>query len=118
MRRAGAQARGLHARRLQAAGALPLPGQRARAAQRAGARRWCSSRGPRWELQALEPRGDAAPSASDPDAFVVPGPPRPLEEVERLYVRHVLARLDGRRMEAARSLGLSYPTFLRRLGEE
>jgi two-component system response regulator AtoC len=38
--------------------------------------------------------------------------------VERLYVRHVLGRLDGRRMEAARALGLSYPTFLRRLGEE
>ncbi|MCY1021815.1 sigma-54-dependent transcriptional regulator [Pyxidicoccus sp. MSG2] len=74
--------------------------------------------GPALELQALEPRGDAAPSPTDPDAFVVPGPPRPLEEVERLYVRHVLGRLDGRRMEAARALGLSYPTFLRRLGEE
>jgi two-component system response regulator AtoC len=38
--------------------------------------------------------------------------------VERLYVRHVLARLEGRRMDAARVLGISYPTFLRRLGEE
>ncbi|WP_164019401.1 sigma-54-dependent transcriptional regulator [Pyxidicoccus trucidator] len=74
--------------------------------------------GPALELQALEPRGDATPALPDPDAFMVGGPPRPLEEVERLYVRHVLSQLDGRRMEAARALGLSYPTFLRRLGEE
>jgi len=74
--------------------------------------------GPALELQALEPRGEAGPSAPDPDAFVVPGPPRPLDEVERLYVRHVLTKMDGRRMEAARILGLSYPTFLKRLGED
>ena len=75
--------------------------------------------GPALELQALEPRaGDTAAAPLDPDAFMVAGPPRPLEEVERLYVRHVLSQLDGRRMEAARALGLSYPTFLRRLGED
>ncbi len=74
--------------------------------------------GPELELSALEPLGGGGPAVTDPDAFVVAGSPRPLQEVERLYVRHVLARLDGRRMEAARVLGLSYPTFLRRLEEE
>ena len=49
---------------------------------------------------------------------VLTGPPRTMEEVERLYVRHVLGLLEGRRMDAARTLGISYPTFLRRLGEE
>ncbi|QDE91545.1 two-component system response regulator [Myxococcus xanthus] len=74
--------------------------------------------GPELELAALEPQGASGPPDVDPDAFVVSGAPRPLQDVERLYVRHVLARLDGRRMEAARVLGLSYPTFLRRLEEE
>ncbi|NVJ24003.1 MULTISPECIES: sigma-54-dependent transcriptional regulator [Myxococcus] len=73
--------------------------------------------GPALELQALEPRGPLGPSATDPDAFVVSGVPRTLDEVERLYVKHVLGRLDGRRMEAAKALGLSYPTFLRKLEE-
>jgi two-component system response regulator AtoC len=74
--------------------------------------------GPALELEALatSPRSTASPA--DPHAFVVAGPPRPLEEVERLYVRHVLNLLEGRRMDAARVLGISYPTFLRRLGEE
>ncbi|MGZ3458466.1 MAG: helix-turn-helix domain-containing protein, partial [Archangium sp.] len=41
-----------------------------------------------------------------------------LEEVERAYTRWALERLGGRRMEAAKVLGLSYPTFLKRLGED
>ncbi|MCP3101464.1 sigma-54 dependent transcriptional regulator [Myxococcus sp. K15C18031901] len=73
--------------------------------------------GPALELQALEPRGHHGPATVDPDAFVVSGPPRPVDEVERLYVKHVLGRLEGRRMEAAKVLGLSYPTFLRKLEE-
>ncbi|HEX8440869.1 sigma-54 dependent transcriptional regulator [Archangium sp.] len=74
--------------------------------------------GPMLELEALAP-GARGPSAlADPDAFVVGGPPLPLEQVEQRYVRHVLERLGGRRMDAARALGISYPTFLRRLGEE
>ncbi|MDQ3262560.1 MAG: sigma-54 dependent transcriptional regulator [Myxococcota bacterium] len=73
--------------------------------------------GPRLELEMLGPaRG--APPAIAPDAFVVSGPPQPLDSVERLYVRHVLERLGGRRMEAAKALGLSYPTFLKRLEDE
>ncbi|WP_224240844.1 sigma-54-dependent transcriptional regulator [Hyalangium gracile] len=70
------------------------------------------------ELEALATGPRNASSAPDPTAFVVSGPPRPLEEVERLYVRHVLELMEGRRMDAARVLGISYPTFLRRLGEE
>ena len=74
--------------------------------------------GPALELEALAPAAQGTSVAVDPNAFVVPGPPLPLEAVERLYVRHVLERMEGRRMDAARALGISYPTFLRRLGEE
>jgi DNA-binding NtrC family response regulator len=45
------------------------------------------------------------------------GDPIPAAEVEKRYARYVLERLGGRRSEAARVLGLSYPTFLKRLGE-
>jgi two-component system, NtrC family, response regulator AtoC len=38
-----------------------------------------------------------------------------LEAVENDYVRRVLAHHDGRRMQAAQALGVSYPTFLKRL---
>ncbi|NOK12658.1 sigma-54-dependent transcriptional regulator [Corallococcus exercitus] len=72
--------------------------------------------GPALELQSLA-KGGGMPAPVDPNAFSVSGPPRTLDEVERLYVRHVLEQLGGRRMEAARALGLSYPTFLRRLEE-
>jgi DNA-binding NtrC family response regulator len=41
-----------------------------------------------------------------------------MDELERRYARYVLERLGGRRMEAAKALGLSYPTFLKRLGED
>jgi two-component system response regulator AtoC len=75
-------------------------------------------RGPALELEALATGPKPPVATADPSAFVVTGPPRPLEEVERLYVRHVLELLEGRRMDAARALGISYPTFLRRLGEE
>jgi len=74
--------------------------------------------GPALELEALATGPRSTAPQGDPHAFVVTGPPRPLEEVERLYVRHVLELLEGRRMDAARTLGISYPTFLRRLGEE
>lgn len=45
------------------------------------------------------------------------GVPPPLEQVERLYVRQVLQHFRGHRTAAAESLGISYPTFLRRLRE-
>ena len=78
--------------------------------------------GPELELDVLQgskamPSLAAAVPNMDPETFVIAGPPRALEDVERLYTRWVLERLGGRRMEAAKVLGLSYPTFLKRLGE-
>jgi len=72
--------------------------------------------GPELELDHLE---GARPSAEEPGslAFTVSGDPIAMEELERRYARFVLARLGGRRMEAARAVGLSYPTFLKRLEE-
>ncbi|ATB31094.1 sigma-54-dependent Fis family transcriptional regulator [Melittangium boletus DSM 14713] len=66
--------------------------------------------GPELELDVLQ-GGKPMPS------LMLAGPPRALKDVERLYTRWVLERLGGRRMEAAKVLGLSYPTFLKRLGE-
>jgi two-component system response regulator AtoC len=45
------------------------------------------------------------------------GVPPPLEIVERAYVRRVLEHTGGKRMAAAQMLGISYPTFLKRLRE-
>jgi DNA-binding NtrC family response regulator len=45
------------------------------------------------------------------------GSPRPLDEVERAYLARVLAHCDGHRTAAANALGISYPTFLKRLRE-
>jgi two-component system, NtrC family, response regulator AtoC len=74
--------------------------------------------GPELELEVLQPAVPAAGGLPSLESFVLPGGPHPLEEVERAYTRWALERLGGRRMEAARALGLSYPTFLKRLGEE
>ncbi len=76
--------------------------------------------GPELELDVLEgvkPLAPVAAAVGDAGAFVLSGPPRAMEDVERAYTRWVLERLGGRRMEAAKVLGLSYPTFLKRLGE-
>jgi two-component system response regulator AtoC len=40
-----------------------------------------------------------------------------LDAVDKAYVARVLAHFEGRRMQAAQALGISYPTFLRRLRE-
>ncbi|HVU05638.1 MAG TPA: sigma-54 dependent transcriptional regulator [Polyangiaceae bacterium] len=45
------------------------------------------------------------------------GTPPPADAVEHDYVRRVLNHFGGKRMQAAQSLGMSYPTFLRRLRE-
>ncbi len=45
------------------------------------------------------------------------GDPPLLEKVEREYVVRMLAHHQGRRMAAAQALGISYPTFLKRLRE-
>ena len=70
--------------------------------------------GPELNLSLLEPQSAASPDGSD---FVVRGNPITTDELEQRYVRHVLEQMQGRRMEAAKVLGLSYPTFLKRLGE-
>jgi DNA-binding NtrC family response regulator len=55
------------------------------------------------------------------DFFTIPMPldgvPPPLELVEQAYVRRVLEHTGGKRMAAAQLLGISYPTFLKRLRE-
>ncbi|MFN8058954.1 MAG: sigma-54 dependent transcriptional regulator [Vicinamibacterales bacterium] len=45
------------------------------------------------------------------------GAPPPLADVERGYVARVLQHCDGHRTAAAVALGISYPTFLKRLRE-
>ena len=45
------------------------------------------------------------------------GVPPSLEAVEQAYVRRVLEHTGGKRMAAAQLLGISYPTFLKRLRE-
>jgi DNA-binding NtrC family response regulator len=72
--------------------------------------------GPELQLEFL----DRTPAAQIPSAggeFVLTGPPQTIDEVERRYARYVLDKLEGRRMDAAKALGLSYPTFLKKIGE-
>ena len=45
------------------------------------------------------------------------GVPPSLDAVEQAYVRRVLEHTGGKRMAAAQILGISYPTFLKRLRE-
>jgi len=71
--------------------------------------------GPELTLSLLQTMREPVEGSAPPGSFVVSGDPRPLEEIEKRYVRHVLGQLGGRRVEAARVLGLSYPTFLKRL---
>jgi DNA-binding NtrC family response regulator len=44
-------------------------------------------------------------------------PPPSMHAVEHAYVMRVLEHHEGRRMQAAQALGISYPTFLKRLRE-
>ena len=67
-------------------------------------------------LEVLGAGGEVkAPPPGDPSDFRVPGGPITVDELEKRYARFVLERLGGKRMEAAKALGLSYPTFLKRL---
>jgi DNA-binding NtrC family response regulator len=45
------------------------------------------------------------------------GEPLTAEAVEQAYVKRVLEHAGGKRMHAAQVLGMSYPTFLKRLRE-
>jgi two-component system, NtrC family, response regulator AtoC len=72
--------------------------------------------GPELELPVLDGYKEPLPgAASSGGPFLVPGTPIPMEELERRYAKHVLEQLGGRRVEAAKALGLSYPTFLKRI---
>ena len=64
------------------------------------------------ETGAQEPRASVA---ADGSSFVVTDGPITLDTLEKRYARFVLDRLGGRRMEAAQALGVSYPTFLKRI---
>ncbi len=62
------------------------------------------------------------PHAPRADAFFAvtlsaDGAPPSAEQVSQEYVKRVLDHFKGRRMAAAQALGISYPTFLRRLRE-
>jgi two-component system response regulator AtoC len=62
------------------------------------------------------------PSASGSEPFFrieleADGHLPPADAVERAYVLRVLEHLQGRRLQAAQALGMSYPTFLKRLRE-
>ncbi|MGC4113706.1 MAG: sigma 54-interacting transcriptional regulator [Myxococcales bacterium] len=73
--------------------------------------------GPELALEMLMPGGAARGAASESDSgdFRVRAPPLTMDEVERRYARWVLEQLGGRRMEAAKTLDISYPTFLKRI---
>jgi two-component system, NtrC family, response regulator AtoC len=72
--------------------------------------------GPELELPVLEGRPESVPGMAPAGGpFLVPGNPILMEELERRYARYVLEQLGGRRVEAAKALGLSYPTFLKRI---
>jgi DNA-binding NtrC family response regulator len=69
------------------------------------------------DLEVLAGATAASPVAAG-DAFRMAGPPVEMEELERRYARYVLEQFGGKRMEAARALGISYPTFLKRIGSD
>jgi two-component system response regulator AtoC len=60
--------------------------------------------------------GPVGAPVREADEFVVAGPPITLEDLQDRYVKHVLERMSGKRMEAAQALGISYPTLAKRLG--
>jgi two-component system, NtrC family, response regulator AtoC len=72
--------------------------------------------GPELDLPVLDGRPEPLPGVpAGGGPFLVPGTPIAMDELERRYARHVLEQLGGRRVEAAKALGLSYPTFLKRI---
>jgi two-component system response regulator AtoC len=65
--------------------------------------------------------GPSTPGPTGPVFFTIrtegKAEPPPIHEVERRYVARVLEHFEGKRMVAAQALGISYPTFLKRLRE-
>jgi two-component system, NtrC family, response regulator AtoC len=62
-------------------------------------------------------RSESAASVFFGVPLAADGTPPPVGDVERAYVQRVLEHMNGRRGAAAEALGISYPTFLRRLRE-
>jgi DNA-binding NtrC family response regulator len=73
--------------------------------------------GPELTLDTLAASPAPATAAVSDAEFKLAGPPISAEELEKRYARWALEQLGGRRMEAAKALDLSYPTFLKRIGE-
>jgi len=72
------------------------------------------------ETEIVLPDRGPGRSGGDHPSWMPPaadGSPPPLEAVERAYVAHVLEVFKGHRTAAAQALGISYPTFLKRLRE-
>jgi two-component system response regulator AtoC len=76
------------------------------------------------DIQAADivlPRTDVATSVGESAFFKVDlaesGEPLPADRVEHAYVLRVLEHFLGKRTQAAQALGMSYPTFLRKLRE-
>ncbi|MCA9493411.1 MAG: sigma-54-dependent Fis family transcriptional regulator, partial [Myxococcales bacterium] len=57
------------------------------------------------------------PPAEDPGEALFVTPPRTLDEVERAYVRYVLALQGGNRTRTAKLLGIGRNTLARKLGD-
>lgn len=76
------------------------------------------------DLQAADivlPRLDVSTATAEAAFFKVDltesGDPLPADRVEHAYVLRVLDHFGGKRTQAAQALGMSYPTFLRKLRE-
>jgi len=79
------------------------------------------TRGPELvERDLMFPSENMTPRAQ-PGFFIVElgpdGAPPPIDQIERSYVGRVLQHCSGHRTAAAHTLGISYPTFLKRLRE-
>ncbi|MFW6084837.1 MAG: sigma 54-interacting transcriptional regulator, partial [Gemmatimonadota bacterium] len=61
--------------------------------------------------------GDGASPDTDETWFALAGEIRPLADVERRYIRHVLDRVDGNKRRAAALLGIGRRTLYRKLAE-
>ncbi len=73
--------------------------------------------GPVITRESLSIRHGPLPEVGIADASSFITDPRPLREVERDYIRHVLAYCDGNRSAAARLLGIGRNTLARKLAE-
>ena len=111
---------GIAADAMRALQAYPYPGN-VRELRNIIERAVILSRGPDLTERDLMFPTEAPIERSRPGFFVVElsteGTPPPVDQVERAYVGRVLQHCGGHRTAAAQTLGISYPTFLKRLRE-